>query len=374
MGWREVVNQATGPGITLGITTGDWLRLLAENQFKIPPRFWPRTAFSTLISLINTAWWATAEATVYRSVARQTVQPPLFILGHWRSGTTHLHNLLSLDERFAYPRFAQVMIPNTFLTGENVMWAASFLLLPRDRMGVDGVKMSAEVPWEEEFAINITTRKSPYTAWSFPHRVSHYERYITFRGVPQAEIDEWKAAFVWFLKKLTWKFQRPLIMKSPPNTGRIKLILEMFPDARFVHIHRDPYVVYQSTKHLQLKSWEYCAMQAPDKSALHSQVIRQYRLMMDAFFEERHLIPKNRYCDVSFAELEKDPLGLLKGVYKNLSLPEFAVAQPKIEAYLKSLSDYKKNVHTDLPPDVRDEISTAWRRSFEEWNYPIRTG
>jgi hypothetical protein len=163
-------------------------------------------------------------------------------------------------------------------------------------------------------------------------------------------------------------------MKSPPNTGRIKLILEMFPDARFVHIHRDPYVVYQSTKHLQLKSWEYCAMQAPDKSALHSQVIRQYRLMMDAFFEERHLIPKNRYCDVSFAELEKDPLGLLKGVYKNLSLPEFAVAQPKIEAYLKSLSDYKKNVHTDLPPDVRDEISTAWRRSFEEWNYPIRTG
>jgi omega-hydroxy-beta-dihydromenaquinone-9 sulfotransferase len=374
MGWREVLNQATGPGITLGITTGDWLRLLAENHFRVPPRFWPRTAFSTLISLVNTAWWATAEAAVYRSVARQTVQPPLFILGHWRSGTTHLHNLLSHDERFAYPRFAQVMIPNTFLTGENVMWAASFLLLPRDRMGVDGVKMSAEVPWEEEFALNITTRKSPYTAWSFPHRVEHYERYITFRGVPQKEIDEWKAAFVWFLKKLTWKFQRPLIMKSPPNTGRIKLILEMFPDARFVHIHRDPYVVYQSTKHLQLKSWEYCAMQTPDKSALHSQVLRQYRLMMDAFFEERTLIPKDRFCEVSFAELEKDPLGLLQGVYEKLSLPDFAVAQPKIEAYAKSLSGYKKNVHTDLPPDVRDEISTAWKRSFDEWNYPIRTG
>ena len=128
MGWREVVNQATGPGISLGITTGDWLSLLADNGFRIPPRYWPRTAFTTLISLVNTAWWATAEAMVYRSTARQTVQPPLFILGHWRSGTTHLHNLLSLDERFAYPRFDQVMIPNTFLTGQRVMWAASVLL------------------------------------------------------------------------------------------------------------------------------------------------------------------------------------------------------------------------------------------------------
>jgi len=373
MGWREVINRATGPGNNLGITTGDWLALLAENGFRIPPRFWPRTAFTTLISLVNTAWWATVEATVYQGTARQTVQPPLFILGHWRSGTTHLHNLLSLDERFAYPRFDQVMIPTTFLTGQPLMWAASVLLLPRDRMGVDGVKMSAEVPWEEEFALNVMTQKSPYMAWSFPRRAAHYERYLTFRGVPQKEVDEWKAAFVWFLKKLTFKFQRPLIMKSPPNTGRIRLILEMFPDARFVHIHRDPYTVYQSTKHLQLKSWEYCAMQTPDKSTVHSQVLRQYRLMMDAFFEEKHLIPQGRFCEVSFADLENDALRLLQGVYERLSLPDFAVVRPKVEAYVKSVSDYKKNVHTDLPKEVRDEISSAWRRSFEEWNYPICT-
>jgi hypothetical protein len=374
MGWREEFNQATGPGITLGITTGDMLKLLAENRFRIPLRFWPRTAFSTLISLVNTAWWATAEAAVYRSVARQVVQPPIFILGHWRSGTTHLHNLLSLDERFAYPRFAQVMIPNTFLTGERVMWAASVLFLPRDRMGVDGVKMSADVPWEEEFALNIMTNKSPYTAWAFPQRVAHYERYITFRDVPQAEVEQWKAMFVWFLKKLTWKFQRPLIMKSPPNTGRIKLILEMFPDARFVHIHRNPYTVYQSTKHLQLKAWEYCALQVPDKSTVHAQIIRQYRLMMDAFFEEKRLIPADRFCEVSFGELESDPLALLRGVYEKLNLPDFSVVEPTVAAYVKSVSDYKKNVHTDLPIDVRDEISTSWRQSFDEWKYLLCTG
>jgi len=374
MGWREELNRATGPGITLGITTGDWLTLLARNGFKIPPKFWLRTAFSTLVSLVNTAWCYTAEATLSRSVARQKVLPPVFILGHWRSGTTHLHNLLSLDERFAYPRFAQIMIPNTFLTGERVLWAASQMFLPRSRMGVDEVAMSPDVPWEEEFALGIMTQMSPYMAWAFPERAQYYERYLTFRDVPAREIEIWKAAFVLFLKKLTWRFQRPLILKSPPNTGRIKLILEMFPDARFVHIHRDPYVVYQSTKHLQVKSWEYCALQKTDESVVHDQVIRQYQQMMGAFFEEKHLIPADRFCEVSYDNLERDPANLLRSVYEQLNFPAFSVVEPAVNEYVKSLSEYKKNTHADLPADVRDEISQKWRRSFDEWNYPIQTG
>jgi hypothetical protein len=374
MGWREELNRATGPGITLGITTGDWLALLARNGFRIPPRFWPRTAFSTLVSLINTAWYYTAEATLFRSVARQKVLPPVFILGHWRSGTTHLHNLLSLDERFAYPKFAQIMIPKTFLTGERVLWAASHMFLPRERMGVDEMAMSPDVPWEEEFALGIMTQMSPYIGWVFPERARHYERFLTFRDVPAREVEIWKAAFVLFAKKLTWKFQRPLILKSPPNTGRIKLILEMFPDARFVHIHRDPYVVYQSTKRLQVKSWEYCALQATDESVVHDQVIRQYQEMMGAFFEEKHLIPADRYCEVSYDDLEKSPVNLLRGVYEKLNFPAFSNVEPAVNEYVKSLSEYKKNRHADLPPAVRDEISQKWRRSFDEWNYPIKTG
>jgi hypothetical protein len=374
MGWREELNRATGPGITLGITTGDWLTLLARNGFKIPPRFWPRTAFSTLVSLVNTAWYYTAEATLFRSVAGQKVLPPVFILGHWRSGTTHLHNLLSLDERFAYPKFAQIMIPKTFLTGERVLWAASHMFLPRARMGVDEMAMSPDVPWEEEFALGIMTQMSPYIGWVFPERARHYERFLTFRDVPDSEVEIWKAAFLLFARKLTWKFQRPLILKSPPNTCRIKLILEMFPDARFVHIHRDPYVVYQSTRRLHVKSWEYCALQPTDESVVHDQVIRQYQAMMGAFFEEKRLIPAERFCEVSYDDLEKDPVNLLRGVYEQLSFPAFASVEPAVNEYVKSLSDYKKNTHADLPPAVRDEISQKWRRSFDEWNYPIQTG
>src|SRR5207244_1822378 len=110
--------------------------------------------------------------------------------------------------------------------------------------------------------------------------------YLTFRGVPEQEIREWREAFTLFLQKLTWKYQRPIILKSPPHTCRIKLLLEMFPDARFVHIHREPFTVFQSTKHM-IAGWDRSYhLQRRDFSVLDERVIRQYKQMYDVFFEE----------------------------------------------------------------------------------------
>jgi len=295
----------------------------------------------------------------------------LFIIGHWRSGTTHLHNLLSVDRRFAYANFAQISIPHTFLLGEPLLAAASSLFLAPDRMGIDNVALSPKVPWEEEFALCVMTFLSPYMSWVFPHRSDYYDRYVTFRGVPQEEIECWKKAFVKLLKKLSLKYQRPMVLKSPPNTGRIKLILDIFPDARFVHIHRDPYVVYQSTRHLHQKCMEYYSLQRPDPAALHGRVMRQYSEMFEAYFEEKSLIPEGRFCEVTYADLETDPVGEVRRVYEKLALPDFSVVEPAMKAYIGSLAGYKKNRHIELTPDVRAEICRAWQRSFEEWKYPV---
>ncbi|HLJ11774.1 MAG TPA: sulfotransferase [Planctomycetaceae bacterium] len=371
MAWTEDFFKVTGPGLTVGITTGNWIRLLAQNRFRVAPRFWPRAAFATLVSFINTPFCWAEEAICSRRVASQRIPPPLFILGHWRSGTTHLQNLLSVDDRFGYPRFAQVMIPDTFLLGEQIMSAASGVLLPANRMGVDGVAMHPEVPWEEEFALCVSTFLSPYMGWAFPGRAEHYDRYLTFRGVPAGDVERWKRSFVRLLQKLTLRFKRPMVLKSPPNTGRIKLLLDIFPDARFVHIHRDPYVVYQSTQHLHMRSWEYYSLQRPDLSAIHHRTIRQYVAMFDAFFEEKSLIPEGRFCEVAYRDLESDPMGQVRRVYQELSLPEFSTVEPALSAYVKSLSGYKKNNHVELSSDLRREIVNSWSRSFEKWQYSI---
>src|SRR5207245_5469736 len=84
---------------------------------------------------------------------------------------------------------------------------------------------------------------------SFPQRYEHYTRYLTFAGVPAAELEEWKRTMVWFLKKLTLRYRRPIVLKSPPHTARIRLLLELFPEARFVNIHRDHGAVFLSCRH-----------------------------------------------------------------------------------------------------------------------------
>ena len=169
--------------------------------------------------------------------------------------------------------------------------------------------------------------------------------------------------------KLSWKYGRALVLKSPPHTCRIRLLLEMFPDARFVHIHRNPYVVFQSMMHLRRSASPYFNLQRPDWSGLERQVIRCYRKMYDVFFEERDLIPDGHFHEVAFEELEKDPLGQLALIYDRLNLPAFDEAEPALRACLDSLRCYRKNEYPDPPSAQCKEIALAWQRCFEEWGY-----
>jgi hypothetical protein len=225
---------------------------------------------------------------------------------------------------------------------------------------------------EDEAALSVMTLLSPVVGFSFPERAAFYDRYLTFRDASSEEVERWKSAFLAFARKLTWKYRRPLVLKSPGHTCRIRLILDAFPDARFVHVHRNPYIVYQSMMRLMAAVWGIYSFQRPPESAtVHSRVIRQYRVVYEAFFEERSLIPRGRYCEVGFEELERDPLGEMTRIYDQLSLPDFAEVRPAIERYVRSLAGYQKNAHSDLPVEVKSEISGAWRRCFEEWGYPI---
>ena len=371
MGWRESLIRTIGPGLAVGMTFGDWMRLLAANGFRVRPRCWAKAACATLFSLIHTTLSCLEHVLFDRRIAAEPIPPPLFVLGHWRNGTTHLHNLLAVDRRFAYPKVYQVVAPHTFLLGEPVFAAIGSFFLPRTRLGVDNMALNAEVPAEDEIALCVTTLLSPILGFAFPQRAQFYDRYFTFRGVAREELEQWKSAFIAFAKKLTWKYKRPLILKSPSHTCRIKLILDTFPDARFVHIHRNPYVVYQSMMRLMPAAWEIYSFQYPDSRRLHGRVIRQYKAMYDAFFEERRLIPAGRYCEVAFEELEGDPLGQMRKIYEEVSLSDFAVVRPALEEYVRSLAGYKKNTYPELPAGVRSEIARAWRRCFDEWKYPI---
>src|SRR5262249_13355793 len=121
--------------------------------------------------------------------------------------------------------------------------------------------------------------------WSFPRRADHYHRYLTFREAPAGELAEWKSALTGFVRKLAVKYGRPLVLKSPGHTCRIKLLLELYPEDRFVHIHRNPYVVFQSTRHMLRAVAPWFALQRPRFDDLDDRTIRLYKEVYEVFFE-----------------------------------------------------------------------------------------
>jgi hypothetical protein len=171
---------------------------------------------------------------------------------------------------------------------------------------------------------------------------------------------------------VTYKYGKRLVLKSPTHTARIRMLLQLFPDAKFVHIHRHPFAVYRSTKHLQLNSRQYFSMQGRDYDD-HERILAMYGKMYDAYFAEKELIPAGNLAEVAYDELDADPIGRMGRIYEELDLPDFSEARPAVERYIASLGTYEKGKHAQLSDAVRRDIVARWGQTFDEWNYSTTT-
>ncbi|MFL5342494.1 MAG: sulfotransferase family protein [Gemmataceae bacterium] len=350
-----------------GQPLGQWLRLMRESGFDVDLPFWPRAGLNAVCSFLTTLM-KLREDRQYGTIDHVAVPPPIFVLGHYRSGTTHLHNLLCVDRRFTFPTMFRLYNPYTFRTFEPLAPLAT-CLLPRKRI-VDNMAWGHDMPTEDELALMQLTGLSPYMGFTFPRRWDEYQCYLDFRDVPADDVKRWQSAFAWFLKKLTAVDGRPLLLKSPPHTARIRLLLELFPDARFVMIHRDPYTVFRSSRQLIERISAMFSFQRPRHELVPDRVLRQYRRMLDAYFDQRLLVAPGRLCEVRFEDLERDALGQVEQIYAKLNLPSFADVRPALEQYVGTLHGYRKNEYAPLADDLRRQVADQWQRSFAEWNYP----
>lgn len=366
--WRAKFLKVCGPGLLAGITWSDWRTLLRERGRTIDPSRWLR-AQSITAQAVKNSFWAKLEQQKYGAVLEKVeVEPPLFILGHWRSGTTHLHELMSQDDRFGYPIGYETSFPHTCLTTGRFGVRMLSFFIPRGRP-MDEMAMSLTRAQEDEFALCVTTFKSPCMVFLFPSSAKDFERYLTLESLTPEELAEWRKAFLDFLKKVQWRCGRTLVLKSPPHTARIRILLEMFPKAKFVHIHRDPYRVFQSSRHTFSILFSWNGLQKPTNLDLDELVVRQYADMHRAFFEQKRLVPAGQFYEMQFEELEKDPVGELKKMYAALELPDFKRCEPAVRRYLDSVIGYRKNVLSELASEEKNRLAREWAQSFEAWGY-----
>ena len=356
------------PRIWIGMTLWGWLRLLVHNRFAFERRFWLPALALTFTSAFNTLWgWITLLTHGWRVARVKINKPPIFVLGHWRSGTTLLHELLACDPRFAYPTTYACLAPTHFLRTE---WVARrwFNFMIPDRRPMDNMPAGLQRPQEDEFALCNLGLPSPYLSIAFPNRPPLDAEYLTFDGVPARERRRWQRKLTWFLRQLTYRDRRRIVLKSPTHTGRVRVLLEMFPEARFVHIVRDPLVVFPSTVKLWKSLAKRDAMQTPTHAELEERVLTTFERMYEAFERDRPLIPPGHICDVRYEDLVADPVAVMRRVYDELGLSEFEHALPAIKAYLAAADGYQTN-QFELSSEQEAEISRRWQGFAERYGY-----
>lgn len=354
-----------------GVRLGPWLGLLLRRGSTIAPAYWARAAMTLAFAGPNSALGALDRWRFRRRLADARVRRPVFVIGHYRSGTTHTWNLLTTDPRFAFPSILQATFPHSFLTFEPIVRFPARRLTMKKRPQ-DAMAMDPDGPIEEEKALCSSTFLSPQMARHFPRAWRDFVRYATMDDVATADRERWKRAFDAFARKLLVRHgpDRTLAFKSGDHTGRIDLVLELFPDARFVHVHRDPFTVFASTRAMERKTGKFFALQRPPSDAeLDEFVLTRYRAMMEAYARKVADVPADQLIEVAFTDLERDPVGTVERIYRHLGIAGFDEHRPRLEAYVATLAGYRKNRHPDLAPDVRRRIAEHARVACERWGY-----
>ena len=347
----------------------NWLKLLQANK-GIDNQYLLK---GILISVVNIAGVPNRilEKVIFdRQIEKVSVKSPIFIVGHWRSGTTYLHNLMTQDDNLGYVSSLQTWTPELFLGSKPIVQYILKAFLPESRP-MDNIKLSGELPQEEEYALGNVSPYSFYHGWYFPKNMRRYFRqFILFETSKEIQQD-WREAYLRILQKATFEMNgKRLILKNPANTARIKTLLRMFPEAKFIHIYRNPYSVFLSTKNLYRKLLPVLELQEIDEPEIEDNILWFYRETMSKFFTEKQLIPAANLIEIKYEDFVSNPSDILEKIYEKFDLTEFSGKKAKFARYIAAQSKYKSNRYY-LSQEDRDKVTKHWSFAIEKWQYSV---
>jgi omega-hydroxy-beta-dihydromenaquinone-9 sulfotransferase len=297
---------------------------------------------------------------------------PVFVLGYGRSGTTHLHYLFWQDPKFGMVTNYLANLYPVALSGRGWLERVLAARIPATRP-MDNVAITLDAPQEEEIALVNATEHAPLHFMSFPRAMPDlYDRYVCDLRSDAATFAAWKDAYLAVLRKATLlSGGKRLVLKAPTNTGRVPTLLELFPAAKFVHIVRDPYRVYQSMRNLYRKILPAQVLQELDWERVEAWTVDAYVRLVSRYLEDRARIPSGNLVEVTYEELDDRPLEVMQRIYERLDLGDFESVRPRMASYLAQLGQFEKN-RFDYPAEVIETVNAHWGFAFDAFGYERR--
>ncbi len=359
-----------------------WLRLFAAAGWRVPPRYWLRVAWA-LLGCVAGFVITLPERLVLAPILRAKFggDAPTFehepgvviVLGYFRSGTTHLHNLLSCDGRFVTPRWRQCLAPQGFWGAWTLLRTFLIPFLGNSRPH-DDVPFGPDWPGEDDFATcNWTLASSLPGRFVTPGARDHWRRFHDLEGLSPGELRRWRfatAAFLWKLSR--GKARRPILLKSPSHLARVDELVRLLgaDRVRFVHIARDPAAVVRSNvaMHERLESG-FAIQDPPPASQTREYLIDEYTRSVERFVTSERSSGA-RIARVRYADLVNDPLGELERVYGEMEIEWTPRVRGSLVRYLHTVGEYKAR-HSHAPGEDEDPRLAAARAALDLEREPI---
>jgi omega-hydroxy-beta-dihydromenaquinone-9 sulfotransferase len=366
------------------MTATAWFSMLARHSFAISASRLPLALSVSACAIVNSGFGLLQRLVFERRIAASVIdRPPIFIIGHWRAGTTYLHELLTVDPRFTAPTTLECFTPDHFLASGWLVRRLTFLL-PAARP-MDNVLVGWDRPQEDEFALLNSGLGSPYETIGFPNHRPVRREFLNLTEVAPAQLDIWKAGLLRFLQSVVFRTKRGrgrnsrsarLVLKSPPHTARLHVLRQLFPDAQFIHVVRDPNDLFSSTVRLwrilfDVQGWQSLDLGALSNGApsLEDYVLDTMDLLYRDFFAQRTEIEPSNFCEVRYEDLVRAPVVELERIYDHLGLGEFDTVRPRHQANLVGGDPFRANDHR-MSKQQKAEVGRRWHWYSEQFGYP----
>lgn len=356
----------------VGSSFGNFLKVIRNKN--IDPGFRSRFVLTTVASFILDPF-GKGETLIKQKLLNRTAidKPPVFIIGFWRSGTTFLHNLMCQDPGSAFVTTYLSMFPHHCLINSGWLKKLAGIIAPEHRP-VDKVELDMNYPQEEEMALGNIQPLSFYNYFYFPDHTQEYiKRTLFFENVEKHEIERWEKAYKLLIKKaMILSSGGRFISKNPPNTFRIPQILNLFPDAKFVYIYRNPYRVLSSFILFMKQVMLGVGFQNIDEKQIDDQLLNLYLLALEKYEKDKVLIPGNNLIEIRYENFKENPLQTIENIYKTFDLNDYHAVEPTLKNYINSQKHQKSGGHP-MPDHLTAFIRNNLRDYMESKGYSINS-
>ncbi len=183
-------------------------------------------------------------------------------------------------------------------------------------------------------------------------------------------MNDFEKSYEFIVRKISYAHggRKRILFKNPASTTRMLLLKKIFPDAKFVHIVRNPYDVFPSMQKLWARLQEGWGWEDSSRVDYESITLDIYEGVMRRFLEDRSKVPSGDIVEVRYDDLDQRPEETIAAIYDGIDPEGKEAAVERTRAHLAGKKPYQKNKHR-LEDAQLDAIEERCGFAIDEWGF-----